>query len=79
MKHELKTWKPFFQSVFNGDKDFELRKDDRNYRVGDTLELQEYDAENKSYTGRFCHRTIKYILYGGNFGLESGYVILGLK
>lgn len=43
--HELKTWPYYFEEVWNGTKTFEVRKNDRDFRVGDTLILQEYDHE----------------------------------
>jgi hypothetical protein len=78
MTHELKTWQPYFQSILDGWKNFELRKDDRGYTVGDTLLLKEFDSERWKYTGRETSREISYILPGGDFGLECGYSILGL-
>jgi hypothetical protein len=81
VKHELKTWQPFFAAVLDGRKPFEVRKDDRGFRVGDTLLLQEWDALNRVYTGRTCERTISYLFRGGDvagFGVEYGYVVLGL-
>lgn len=41
--HYLKTYIEFFQATKKGDKNFELRIDDRDYRVGDILALMEYD------------------------------------
>ncbi len=35
--HNLKTWMPFYQDVIDGRKTFELRKNDRDYQVGDIL------------------------------------------
>ena len=42
-EHDLKTWSPFYAAVASGAKTFELRKDDRNYSVGDVLLLREWD------------------------------------
>ena len=50
--HELKTWPEFFKLVWSGDKPFELRKDDRAFRAGDTLWLREYILRENRYTGR---------------------------
>ncbi len=79
MIHELKTWREYFVDVFSGIKNFELRKNDRNYKVGDELLLKEYDHIKEKYTGRILHRRIDYVLHGGHFGLEEVYVILGLS
>jgi Domain of unknown function (DUF3850) len=86
--HHLKTWPEYFGRVKNGDKPFEIRKNDRDYKVGDELLLQEFvpegyyaeDAKQEPYfTGQVCHRKITYILNGGQFGIEKGYVALGLQ
>lgn len=47
--HYLKTYIEFFQATKKGDKNFELRIDDRDYRVGDILVLEEY-AKGIGYT-----------------------------
>ncbi|MFH6944588.1 DUF3850 domain-containing protein [Flavobacterium sp. FlaQc-50] len=77
--HELKTWQKYFVDIFCGLKNFELRKNDRDFKVGDEVLLKEYDAFKREYTGRILHRRIDYILHGGQFGLEEGYVILALS
>ena len=51
MKHKLKTWPVFFWDVATGGKTFEIRKNDRDFKVGDQLILQEYDPDKKEYTG----------------------------
>ncbi len=80
MTHELKTWPAYFKYVKSGSKPFELRKDDRNYKVGDRLILKEYDALEEQYSGDFVIVTVSYILRNASpFGLQEGFVILGLK
>jgi len=77
--HELKVWMPYFQCIEEGSKNFELRYNDRNYKVGDVLRLQEWNQYENEYTGRTINKQIVYILEGGKFGLEKGYVIMQLK
>lgn len=77
--HNLKTWKKYFVAVFSGLKNFELRFNDRDFKIGDELILEEWDEITELYTGRILHRRIDYILEGGQFGLEKGYVILALS
>lgn len=80
--HELKIAPEYFKAVVEGVKTFELRYNDRNFKVGDTIILKEYehlfDMEYR-HTGKEVTREISYILKGGIYGLSKGYVILGLK
>lgn len=50
--HELKTWPPFYEAVVEGRKRFEIRRDDRGFRVNDCLWLCEWIPQTKAYTGR---------------------------
>jgi hypothetical protein len=85
-KHVLKCWPEFFQPVFDGKKNFELRKNDRDYKVGDVLVLREWEPredDTHGYTGRECTRIIKYKLdnltqFTPVRGLAKDYCILGL-
>jgi len=77
--HKLKIWPEYFESVSNGTKPFEVRKNDRNYRVGDILVLQEYRKDILEYTGRICVKQVTYILKGGDFGIAPNFCVLGLK
>ena len=65
----------FFEDVRLGRKSFELRKNDRDYQIGDILELREMD--NGEPTGRAIEKEITYILEGFA-GLKEGYCILAL-
>lgn len=51
MIHELKIKPKFFQDIINGIKNFEIRKNDRMFRVGDILVLSEFDYRDNTYTG----------------------------
>ena len=75
-RHRLKLAKMFFDAVDTGNKSFELQKNDRNYQIGDILELHEMsDGEE---TGRVTEKQVIYIMEGFK-GLEEGYCILGLS
>lgn len=79
MTHELKILKPYFDAVVSGDKTFELRKDDRPYKIGDTLILREIGAGN-TFTGRFIRKKVGYILRDcPEYGLDNDYCILSLR
>lgn len=77
-EHELKTWPPYFNDILKGIKNFDLRFNDRDYKVGDILILKEYRQNDGEYTGRVIIRSIIYIFNTG-FGLKDGYCILGLS
>lgn len=75
--HKLKTLQPFFEDVFNNVKEFEVRKNDRDFEVGDRLQLIEHGDNIER--PRYVLKDIKYILFGGQYGISEGYVVLGLK
>lgn len=78
MLQALKTEEAYFKSIINGDKTFNVRKFDRPFEVGDDICLQEWDKNNKMYTGREWHGKITYILNDERF-CKKGYVVLSIK
>jgi hypothetical protein len=80
--HPLKTEVKFFDKVADGIKPFEVRKDDRDFQVGDILFLEEYSKNTDSYTGANTCKIVTYIL-----GREPdeimfvpvGYVVIGIQ
>ena len=78
MIHELKIKSNYFELVKHEQKKFELRKDDRDFNVGDVLKLNEID-ENGNPTGNYVKRKVMYILRDcPEYGLQDGYCILSL-
>lgn len=73
--HELKVLPEYFVSVSEGKKTFELRKDDRGFKVGDILRLREWNGQ--TYSGRSIDCKVTYILKSFQ-GLEDDYAILGI-
>lgn len=59
--HELKSWVGLFEPILKGEKIHELRVMDRDYQIGDILNLREYDLLTKTYTGRECAVEVTYI------------------
>lgn len=57
MIHRLKTLPRFYTATIVGDKLFEIRNNDRNFKSGDNIILNEW--ENGRYTGCFCVGVIK--------------------
>jgi hypothetical protein len=84
---ELKTDSAVFIPVATGDKTFEIRKNDRNFRCGDTLILREtqYTGAEMAqgqpliYTGRTVDVEVLYVLNGPIYGLIDGWCIMSIK
>ena len=89
--HHLKTWPEYFLEVRAGNKYFELRKNDRDFKQGDTVILEEYVPDTRpeeekrgnsiaGYTGRKIELTISFILYSNPaLGLPDGYCIFSFN
>ena len=83
--HILKTDPEVFEAVRTGAKTFEIRFNDRDFKVGDELYLRETvstgaemrDGAPLVYTGRLQHRTVSHVLTG--YGLMDGWCCLSLK
>jgi Domain of unknown function (DUF3850) len=84
-EHELKMWPEYFEPTFVGLKRFDLRKNDRGFKVGDTVKLREWKpngiAEQQhgaqlgdgEYTGRELVQRICYMIEGLG-GSDTGIV-----
>lgn len=81
MTHKIKILESFADAVFNGDKTFEVRKNDRGYQKGDFIdfvvlnnsdhiEMIDHPLTNHRYE-------ITYVLSG--WGIEDGYCVFGIK
>lgn len=77
MTYELKILPEYFEAVVTYKKTFEIRKNDRNFHVGDKLILKEW--YHGKYTGREVERWVSYILFDWQAGLKDGYCIMSLK
>ena len=77
--HDLKCWPEHFAAVRDGLKPFEVRKNDRDFQVGDTLRLWEFDPALALHTGKYIERAVSYVLAGGQFGVDPDHVVMGLQ
>jgi len=76
--HNLKVLPEYFDALVDGRKPFEVRKNDRDFTVGDVLRLREW-APVGGYSGRELSRRVTYVLANAEmFGVVFGYVVLGL-
>lgn len=77
MQHQLKISSKYFDAVNEGIKKFEIRKDDRDYQVGDVVQFLEFD--DGKYSGRKSDPVVVvYVLRNAEkYGLKPGYCIIG--
>lgn len=81
--HDLKCHSEFWKAVKHGSKNFEVRKDDRDFIAGDTLLLREYfpaEADlpfGASYSGDYGYFRVQYILRDPNY-CKPGFCIMGI-
>jgi len=74
--HQLKIEPGHFRDIELGLKEYEVRKDDRGFKVGNVVVLLEYHGAY-GYVGGVIRGRIKHVLHGG-YGLHPGFVVLGL-
>lgn len=82
--HELKIKDEYFREVLRENKTFELRKNDRDYQVGDLIHFVDIDGSNHIIGNPFYNIKlvfqITYILKDvTQYGLDKDYCILGIK
>ena len=78
--HKLKIKPIHLVRIIQGDKQFELRKNDRYFQVGDKLSfevLEDKDFDIWDYAEYIPVYEITCIYSG--YGLEDGYVALGIR
>ena len=74
--HYVKILPKYFMDVESGIKTFEIRFNDRGYKVGDILHLQEFFGGE--YTGRVIEKVICYMIDNPEY-CKEGFVVLGLN
>ncbi len=75
--HNIKCWPEPFAALERGDKTCEVRKNDRNYRVGDVLVINEYYPDATFVTGCTLTMLVTHITTG--FGLPGGLVVMSVR
>lgn len=77
MIHKLKTKSEYFAAVRCEAKTFEIRKNDRDFKTWDMLQLVEIDNDGKE-TGNEILAFITYVLINEEY-LQPGYACLGIS
>lgn len=90
--HELKTWPSQYVAVTGyadepagvmiperrHPKKHEVRRADRDYRVGDILHLREWNPDTQTYTGRQAWFDVTHITAPGTFGLPPDLCVMSI-
>ena len=77
MTHYLKIKRAYFAPLIAHRKPFEIRKNDRNFKVGDRIELKEY-SKISGFTGRSAMFDITNVMTDTEF-VKKGFAVLGIK
>ena len=85
--HTLKTEAACWDAVERGEKRFDVRRNDRFFQAGDTVRLRKLHENGRHYETKpgtsfgtmDLDFRIGWILQGGQFGIEPGYVVFQLE
>lgn len=77
---EVKTHPKYLAAAISGEKTFTVRKNDRDYEVGQIIRKMGY-TPLKGYIGEQADFQITYILTHDDFpdGIKEGYIVCGIK
>lgn len=78
LTHKLKIWPEYFEEIRAGRKTFEIRRNDRDYRIGDVLELHEWSPETGQFTLSAMAAKVTYLIEGPAFGIGEGWVVMSI-
>ena len=81
LSRNLKKWKMRYKNSdleYGGkhSKTFEIRKNDRNFKVGDRLMLYEINSKTKQKTGRVLEVQVTYIT---DYAQKEDYVVMATR
>ena len=74
--HRLKILPEYFEAQKNRVKTFEIRKNDRNFKVGDGLMLYEINPKTEQKTGRILEVQVTYIT---DYAQKEDYVVMATR
>ena len=77
--HNLKILDNFYKDVDEEKKTFELRKDDRNYKVDDLINFIVIDKKGNQIKTDVVYQIIYILRNVSEYGLSSDYCILGIR
>jgi len=67
----------FYGLMKAGVRNFDVRKNDRRFSVGDTITFMEYNHETKSITGKEYNVNVTYVEGNLTGGVNGDYIVIG--
>lgn len=76
----LKSHPEPFQAILRREKRGDFRSTaDREFSVGEHINLLEYDPTTQRYTGDWCIIRVTHIQPGGDLGIPEGFAVLSIE
>lgn len=79
--HDLKIEPIYFNAIKHGFKTHEIRKNDRDFKIGDLLLLtstKQQESTLKTRSQQIFVR-VNYIDFGGKYGIAPDYVVMSIE
>lgn len=74
--HRIKSWPDSFRAIVSGEKPFDVRRFDRDYKVGDYVQIHQFDPTNDVFMGESVYRRISHMELVGE---RLTFVVLGYE
>lgn len=78
VRHTVRAHPDSFQPMWDGLQTFDVRENDRDYKVDDSYQVMEFDPAVEKYTGRMLGASLSFILQG-KYGLPPNIVVMTLS
>jgi Domain of unknown function (DUF3850) len=75
-EHDLKCLPNHFEQSWSGNKPFEIRRNDRDFQVGDLVRLHEWLPDTEHYSGRTLTSKITTLC---DYAQSPGMIVMGLS
>lgn len=79
MEHKLKIWPQEYEAILRGLKNWEFRKNDRDFHRDDILILECYDPHSGYINVPSLRKKVVYLINGGKYGIPEDYCIMSLE
>ena len=79
MTHTLRIKLKYYQAIVSGRKTFEVRKDDRDFEVGDLIRFIVFDGISWIYEYETFRITYKLTAKEFPDGIKEGYCVLSIE